>query len=53
MGLLTFETVEEASAALQEVDDAYLEHCQAARRIAETHFDSAIVLASILDRVGA
>jgi hypothetical protein len=52
-GLLTFETVEEASAALQAVDDDYLEHCQAARRIAETYFDSAIVLASILDRVDA
>jgi hypothetical protein len=53
MGLLTFETVEEACLALEEVDDAYLEHCQAARRMAETYFDSAIVLASILDRVGA
>ena len=53
MGLLTFETVEEASAALEEVDDAYVEHCQAARRIAETYFDSAVVLASILDRVCA
>jgi hypothetical protein len=53
MGLLTFETVEEACAALEEVDDAYLEHCQAARRIAETYFDSSLVLASILDRVAA
>jgi len=51
--LLTFETVEEACDALEEVDNAYLEHCQAARRIAEMHFDSSIVLASILDRVGA
>jgi hypothetical protein len=51
MGLLTFETVEEAGAALDEVDDAYLEHCQAARRIAETYFDSSVVLASMLDRV--
>jgi hypothetical protein len=53
MGLLTFETIEEACAALDAVDDAYLDHCQAARRIAETHFDSAIVLGAILDRVGA
>ncbi len=51
MGLLTFETVEEACAALEAVDGAYLEHCQAARRIAETYFDSSVVLASILDRV--
>jgi hypothetical protein len=53
MGLLTFETIEEACAALEAVDDAYLEHSRAARRIAETYFDSAIVLASILDRVAA
>ncbi len=53
IGLLTFETVEQACAALDALDDAYLEHCQAARRIAETHFDSATVLGSILDRVGA
>jgi hypothetical protein len=53
MGLLTFETVDEASAALEEVDDRYLEHCHASRLMAETYFDSAIVLASILDRVGA
>jgi hypothetical protein len=52
MGLLTFETVEEACAALEALEDAYLEHCQAARQIAETHLDSAIVLGSILDRVG-
>lgn len=50
-GLLTFETVDEACAALDEVEDAYLEHCQAARQMAETHFDSSVVLASILDRV--
>jgi hypothetical protein len=53
MGLLTFETIEEACAALEAVDDDYLEHSRAARRIAETYFDSAIVLASILDRVAA
>jgi hypothetical protein len=51
-GLLTFRSVDEACAALDAVDDAYLEHSRAARRIAETYFDSAIVLASILDRVG-
>lgn len=51
MGLLTFDTVEEACAALDAFDDAYLEHCQAARRIAETYFDSAIVLGSLLERV--
>ena len=52
MGLLTFQTLEEACAALEALDGAYLEHCHAARRIAETYLDSATVLGSILDRVG-
>jgi hypothetical protein len=52
MGLLTFQTVEQARAAIEAVDHAYLEHCSAARGIAETYFDSAIVLGSILSRVG-
>ncbi len=52
MGLLTFRTAEEACAAIETLDHDYLEHCRAARRIAETHFDSAIVLGSILRRVG-
>jgi hypothetical protein len=49
--LLTFETVEEACDALDQVEDGYLEHCEGARRVAETYFDSSLVLASILDRV--
>ncbi len=52
VGLLTFGTVEEACEAIEALDDDYLEHCRAARRIAETHFDSAIVLGSILRHVG-
>jgi hypothetical protein len=50
-GLLTFETVDEACSALEDVEDAYLEHCQTARRIAEDYLDSSLILASILDRV--
>ena len=50
MGLLTFETVEEACAALEAVDEAYLEHCHAARRLAETYLDSSVVLAAMLER---
>jgi hypothetical protein len=52
VGLLTFQSVEEACAAIEAIDHDYLEHCHAARRIAEKYFDSAIVLGSILDRVG-
>jgi hypothetical protein len=53
MGLLTFETIDEACAALDAIDDGYLDHCRAARRIAETYLDSQVVLGSILDRVGS
>jgi hypothetical protein len=52
LGLLTFETVDEACAALDALDGAYLDHCEAARCLAETWFDARIVLGSILDRVG-
>jgi hypothetical protein len=51
MGLLTFETSEQACAVIEALDEDYLEHCHAARQIAETHFDSAAVLGSMLDRV--
>jgi hypothetical protein len=52
LGLMTFDTADEACAALEAVDDAYLEHCTAARTIAETYFDSAVVLPSLLARTG-
>jgi hypothetical protein len=51
-GLLTFRTVEEACAAIKALEQNYLEHCEAARQLAETHLDSTIVLGSILSRVG-
>jgi len=40
-GLLTFESVEEAAAALDAVEERYLEHSHAARRMAETDLDAA------------
>jgi len=52
LGLLTFGTADEACAAIEALGHDYLDHCRAARQIAETHFDSAIVLGSILRRVG-
>jgi hypothetical protein len=51
-GLLTFETREEAVAAIRTVNEHYLEHCRAARRIAEEHFDSSRVLGSLVEAVG-
>jgi hypothetical protein len=51
-GLLTFSTVGEAIAALHEIDEDYLRHAHAARRLAEEHFGSDAVLASLLGRAG-
>jgi hypothetical protein len=51
-GLLTFTTPEDAVAGIHDINSRYLEHCAAARAIAEEHFDSNKVLASVLERVG-
>jgi hypothetical protein len=51
-GLITFRTFDEALAGLAALDDDYLSHCRAARRIAEEHFDSDRVLGSVLERAG-
>jgi hypothetical protein len=44
VGLLAFQTVEEAAAALDEVNRDYATHCRAARRIAEEYFAADRVL---------
>ncbi len=51
-GLLTFTSPEEAVAAIRAVNEDYLSHARAAREIAEQHFDSDKVLASMLDQAG-
>ena len=51
-GLLTFATIEEAVEGISAINDDYLTHCRAARQIAEEHFNSDLVLGSILERVG-
>ena len=51
-GLLTFHTVEEAVAGIESINRDYLRHCEAARRMAEEHFDSDVVLSGILARAG-
>jgi hypothetical protein len=47
VGLLAFQTVEEAAAALDEVNRDYPRHCRAAREIAEEHFGADRVLARL------
>jgi hypothetical protein len=51
-GLLAFDTLEEAEAAIEEVGNNYPRHSNAARDIAEEYFDSAMVLSSLIDRAG-
>jgi hypothetical protein len=50
-GLLTFHNLEEAVAGLRNINDHYLAHCEAARQIAEQHFDSTKVLNRMLSHV--
>ena len=49
-GLASFQTVDEA-AKLRRIHENYDTHARGARRIAEEHFDSRIVLHDLLDRV--
>jgi hypothetical protein len=49
-GLLPFRTPAEARAAVRAIDEDYAGHCAAARAVAESHFDSALVLQDLLDK---
>jgi len=48
-GLLSYTNLEEAVAAISEVERDYERHAKAARRIAETHFDSDKVLGDLVN----
>lgn len=52
-GLLRFHDLEEAVAAVERVDAEYERQCQAARALAESHFDARKVLAGLLDQAFA
>ena len=51
-GIVTFTTLEEALAGIDEINSRYDEHCLAARDIAERYFDSSKVLAQMIDQAG-
>jgi hypothetical protein len=51
-GLLAFSTPDEALAALDDIASRYEVHAQGAREIAHEHFDSARVLARLIDEAG-
>lgn len=48
-GIATFTTLEEARAGVERLDADYARHAAAARRLAETYFDSDVVLTKLLD----
>ena len=51
-GLLTFRTVDEAVAAIRDVEGGYPDHCAAARTFAMNHLDAETVLTHMLQRLG-
>jgi 6,7-dimethyl-8-ribityllumazine synthase len=48
-GLLTFRTLEEAVAAIKEIEANYARHAKAARALAVEYFDAARVLTQLID----
>jgi hypothetical protein len=51
-GIFAVRTVEEAAAAIDEIERDYARHSKAARQIAEAHFDTAGILPKFLDELG-
>jgi hypothetical protein len=51
-GLITFRTLDEAVAGIQEINSDYPKHCRAARAIAEEYLDSDVVLKGMLREIG-
>jgi hypothetical protein len=47
-GMFRFRTIDEAAAAIEEMNSRYEQHCRAARALAETCFDAKEVLGSLL-----
>jgi hypothetical protein len=52
-GLISFATLDEALAGIEEINSDYERHARAARVIAEEHLDSDKVLTRLLQQVGA
>lgn len=50
-GLFSFETLDQAAGALEQIDRDYGRHSAAAERLAADHFDSSRVLSDLLERV--
>lgn len=52
-GLLAYATLDEAAAGIEEIERDYARHCRAARALAERHFDAAVVLERLIERIWA
>ena len=52
-GLFAFDTIEEAVAAINEINGDYARHCAEARALAEEMFDARKVLGAMLKQIGA
>lgn len=50
-GLLNYQTIDEAQSAVESIGSRYLQHCRAARELAEEYFDSAKVLTDLIEKV--
>jgi hypothetical protein len=50
-GLFSFQTIDDAAAAMEEIASDYAGHCAGARQVAEKYFDAKIVLGELLERV--
>jgi len=50
-GVVPFTDLAEASAAIREIDENYVRHCDAAREVAHEYFDADKVLPRLLDQV--
>ena len=48
-GVIAFSTLDEAAAAIREIESNYVRHARAARDIAETYFDAGGVLSRLID----
>jgi glycosyltransferase involved in cell wall biosynthesis len=51
-GLVAFRTLDEAVAAIEDINRDYSRHARTAREIARQYFDASTVLAELLDRAG-
>jgi hypothetical protein len=51
-GLLAFRTMDEAVAGAERVARDYMNHCRAARAIAQEYFDSDRVLGQLVEELG-